>query len=62
MRTMEIPCFAEKLEITDLEHFYKTRLQQKLALHAAIAIPLLGYMGWPNDSAARSAIRLPLIC
>ena len=42
MRTMEIPCFAEKLEITDLEHFYKTRLQQKLALHAAIAIPLLG--------------------
>jgi hypothetical protein len=53
MRTMEIPCFAEKLEITDLEHLYKTRLQQKLALHAAIAIPLLGYMGWPNDSAAR---------
>ena len=36
-----------------MEPFYKTRLQQKLALHAAIAIPLLGYMGWPNDSAAR---------
>ncbi len=53
MRTMEIPCFANKTEITDLEHLYKTRLQQKLALHAATAIPLLGYMGWPNDGAAR---------
>jgi hypothetical protein len=53
MRTMEIPCFAQKIEITDLEQLYKTRLQQKLALRAAIAIPLLGYMGWPNDFAAR---------
>jgi hypothetical protein len=53
MRTMEIPRFAQKIEITDLEHLYKTRLRQKLEIHAAIAIPLLGYMGWPNDSAAR---------
>lgn len=53
MRTMEIPCFAQKIEITDLENLYKTRLQQKLELHAAIATPLLGYMGWPNDSTAR---------
>jgi hypothetical protein len=53
MRTMEIPCVAQKTEITDLEHLYKTRWQQKLVLHAEIAIPLLGYMGWPNDGAAR---------
>ena len=53
MRTMEIPCFAQKIEIADLAHLYKTRLQQKLALHGAIAIPLLGYMGWPNDGPAR---------
>ena len=53
MRTMDIPCFAQKVEITNLVHLYKTRLQQKLAPHAAFAIPLLGYMGWPNDGAAR---------
>ena len=53
MRTMEIPCFSDKIEITDLVHLYKTRFRQKLALRAAIAVPLLGYMGWPNDSAAR---------
>lgn len=53
MRTMEIPRFPGKMEITDLEHLYKTRLKQKPELHAAIAIPLLGYMGWPNDPLAR---------
>jgi hypothetical protein len=53
MRTMDIPCFAQKVEITDLLHLYKTRLQQKLAPHAALAIPLLGYMGWPNDGTER---------
>ena len=53
MRAMEIPCVPEQIEINDLEHLYKTRLQQKLEVHAAIAIPLLGYMGWPNDPAAR---------
>ena len=53
MRTMEIPCFTQKIEITDLKHLYKTRLQQKLELHAKISIPLLGYMGWPNVAAGR---------
>ena len=53
MRTMVIPCFAQKVEITDLLHLYKTRLQQKLAPHAAFAIPPLGYMGWPNDGTER---------
>ncbi len=53
MRTMEIPCFPRKVEINNLEHLYKTRLKQKPELQAAISIPLLGYMGWPNDPAAR---------
>jgi hypothetical protein len=53
MRTMEIPGFPRKVEINDLEDLYRTRLQQKHELRAAIAIPLLGYMGWPNDASAR---------
>ena len=53
MRIMEIPCFPRKAEINDLEHLYKTRLGQKPQHQAAVAVPLLGYMGWPNDPAAR---------
>jgi hypothetical protein len=53
MRTMEIRCFPRKVEINDLEDLYRTRLQQKPELRAAIAVPLLGYMGWPNDPVAR---------
>jgi len=53
MRIMEIPSFPRKIEIIDLEHLYKTRLKQKPERHAASAIPLLGYMGWPNDPVAR---------
>ena len=60
MRTMEIPSFPQKVEISDLEHLYKTRLKQKPELRAEIAIPLLGYMGWPNDSAAREDAMLTL--
>jgi len=54
MREMEIPQFKYKLQISDLENLYKTRLRQKDDLRAAQAIPLLGYMGWPNDSTARN--------
>jgi hypothetical protein len=53
MRIMEIPSFPRVAEIDDLEHLYKTRLGQKPEHQAVVAIPLLGYMGWPNDPAAR---------
>jgi len=53
MRKMEIPCFPGKVAINDLEHLYKTRLLQKPKLRAAISVPLLSYMGWPNDPTGR---------
>jgi hypothetical protein len=53
MRTMEIPCFTQKISFVDLENLYKTRLRQKLDVHSSAAIPLLGYMAWPNDAIAR---------
>jgi len=53
MRTMEIPCFPRNVEISDPEYLYKTRLKQKPGSQAAISIPLLSYMGWPNDPAGR---------
>jgi hypothetical protein len=56
MRKMEIPPFRSKVEISDvsaLEYLYKTRLSQKADIRATQAIPLLGYMGWPNDTLAR---------
>lgn len=53
MRKMALPCFPRKAELKNLEHLYKTRLAQKIEQHAGVAIPLLGYMGWPNDEAAR---------
>src|SRR5262245_4019609 len=36
-----------------LENLYRTRLSLRPDLRAAAAIPLLSYMGWPNDSVAR---------
>jgi hypothetical protein len=53
MRTMEIPRFPQKISFADLENLYKTRLQQKPSVHSSVAIPLLGYMAWPNDDVAR---------
>ncbi len=53
MRTMELPYLPRKVEIDDLENLYKTRLKQKPERRAEIAIPLLGYMAWPNDAATR---------
>jgi hypothetical protein len=55
MRVMEIPPFPRTIEITDLESLYRTRLNLTLDLRTSAAIPLLCYMGWPNDSAAREA-------
>jgi hypothetical protein len=55
MRVMEIPPFPRRIKITDLESLYRTRLSVTLDLRTSAAIPLLCYMGWPNDSAARKA-------
>ena len=55
MRVMELPPFRQRIEITDLENLYRTRLSLRLDLRASAAVPLLCYMGWPNDSAAREA-------
>lgn len=53
MRTMEIPRFPQTISFVDLENLYRTRLQQKPDVHSSAAIPLLGYMTWPNDAIAR---------
>jgi len=53
MRTMEIPRCLQKISFVDLENLYRTRLQQKPSVHSSVAIPLLGYMAWPNDEVAR---------
>lgn len=53
MRTMEIPCFPQKICFVDLENLYRTRLQQKPDVHSSIAVPLLGYTAWPNNAVAR---------
>lgn len=53
MRTMEIPRFPGKIIFDNLEELYRTRLQQKPDVHSLTAIPLLGYMAWPNDAVAR---------
>jgi hypothetical protein len=55
MRVMQIPPFPRKGEILDLEHFLRTRLSQTVVLWPDQAIPLAGYMGWPNDTAARDS-------
>jgi hypothetical protein len=53
MRAMGIPPFPRQIEILDLENFIRTRLSQPVVLWPDQAIPLVGYMGWPNDPAAR---------
>jgi hypothetical protein len=55
MRVMQIPPFPRKGEILDLEHFLRTRLSQNVVMWPDQAIPLAGYMGWPNDTAARDS-------
>jgi hypothetical protein len=57
MRVMEIPAFPQKIEITDLDKFYRARLSQTLVFWPQQAIPLLGYMCHPNDPKARDALR-----
>jgi hypothetical protein len=53
MRIMEIPGFRDHIEITDLLGFYMKRLAGIPESASSTASLLLGYMGWPNDQAAR---------
>lgn len=50
---MEIPPFPRKIKITNLENLDRTWLSLRLDLRTSAAIPLLCYMCWPNDPAAR---------
>ena len=56
MRVMEIPGFPRKIEILDLNNLFRTRLSQTVVMWPEQAIPLLGYMCYPNDQAARDAL------
>jgi hypothetical protein len=55
MRFMNIPPFARKIEIRDFDLFVRSRLSQEIVLWPEQAIPLVGYMGWPNDPDGRTA-------
>jgi hypothetical protein len=59
MRVMEILPFPQKFENPDLADFLTARLGQTTVLWPKQAIALVGYMGWPNDVAARDeALRI----
>ncbi len=53
MRFMNIPAFTDSSEITDLRIFYESRLASGRSAAGSAGIPLLGYMGWPNDPTER---------
>ena len=55
MRFMSIPSFERDIEIRDFDYFLRSRLSQAIVLWPEQAIPLVGYMGWPNDPEARAA-------
>ena len=53
MRGMNIPAFPRTIEIPDLENFFRTRLSTTVVMWPDQALPLLCYMCFPNDEAAR---------
>jgi hypothetical protein len=54
MRTMEIARFpGERIQIIDLGSFIKSRLLGEAVIWPNQALPLVGYMAWPNDATAR---------
>ena len=55
MRFMSIPPFERTIEIPDFGYFLRSRLSQAIVLWPDQAIPLVGYMGWPNDPERRAA-------
>jgi hypothetical protein len=56
MREMAIPPFPRKFENPDLGNLLRTRLSQKVVLWPDQAIPLAGYMCYPNEPAAREEL------
>jgi hypothetical protein len=56
MRVMEIPRFPEKIEISELDDFFKPRLSQTEVIWPDQAISLLGYMCHPNNPTARDEL------
>jgi len=54
MRIMEIPGFSgSKIQFTDLGWLIKIRLTKDLILWPDQAVPLVGYMAWPNAAEVR---------
>lgn len=56
MREMQIPPFPRKFENPDLGNLLMTRLSQKVVLWPDQAIPLAGYMCYPNKPTAREEL------
>ena len=56
MRLMSIPRFKRQIEILDFDFLVRTRLNQAIVIWPEQAIPLAGYMAWPNDPKARGAL------
>jgi hypothetical protein len=56
MRLMEIPRFPRKIKIRDLDTLYRARLSRTVVMWPDQAIPLLGYMCYPNNLEAREIL------
>jgi hypothetical protein len=56
VRLISIPRFKRQIEILDFDFFVRTRLNQAIVIWPEQAIPLAGYMAWPNDPEARGAL------
>lgn len=53
MRTIDVPRLAGPFPFGDLGALYRSRFRQQASARCAMAIPLLGYMAWPDDLHAR---------
>lgn len=56
MRVMDIPSFPRPIEILDLDTLFTARLNDEIVLWPHQAIPLVGYMCYPDDEGARNGI------
>jgi hypothetical protein len=54
VRTMSIPPFDRKIEIADFDFLVRSRLAQAVVIWPEQAIPLVGYMAWPNQPELRA--------
>jgi hypothetical protein len=60
MRLMQIPPFRRKVKVTNLHHLLQTRLHLNRVTNPEQAIPLVGYMCYPNDRARRKDLMTEL--